>query len=91
MLANEEFMHRLEDYLVEKLKDPEFAAAFWEAEAEHPIFTMTELDHLQDNPTHRQRAPHLTFAEIMALPPAEHRTPAEYNRPMLRVIRTSAN
>lgn len=75
-------MHRLEDYLVEKLKDPEFAAAFWEAEAEHPI--ATEVDQIQKNPR-------LSFAEIMALPPVNRCTPTEYERPLLRVIRTSAN
>jgi hypothetical protein len=77
-------MRRLEEYLREKLKDPEFAAAFWEAEAQHPLIsnpeTFPELS-----------APHLSYAGLMLLPPAEHHTPTVYERPSLRVIRTSAN
>jgi hypothetical protein len=78
-------MRRLEDYLVEKLsKDPEFAAAFWEAENQQPI--AAEIEELSSH-----RPPRLTFVQIMALPTAAHGATPSYERPPLRVIQTSAN
>lgn len=79
-------MHRLEEYLREKLKDPEFAAAFWEAEAEHPLISVTNAE------TFTQHGiPRLSYTQLMLLPPAAHHTSTVYERPLLRVVRTSAN
>lgn len=59
-------MRRLEAFLVEKLNDPEFAAAYWQAESEHPI--QAAIDSARNFPM--PPIPHLTLHELLALPTA---------------------